>query len=576
MAQIKYLAFNEIASLDVAGLPEDDQQGLFRFKADLFDKFHSVSALQRGSAVPYISLHSVNSKGEVIQDLNVDFFFKTIDYANMSQGNRYGERPVMSIKSVELKTSQPPGSGYLYFTEVALDLKIHSPTALNDAQVMSLILPGMSHRLVYGWNSVGPNGNEFLNEKQELTFQVTTYDLNYDETGQVELLVRGMALNDEFNNTLVGDTGQTLRNDLVSDRGADGIARKKERNRVFEDHIENLKDTAGGPISAELIQEIALDYNSREKEARGKITAEIKTRRKTLEDTASDGNFTFHDVVRIMLGPTLEALSSDVWPDVDEFRIVYGDVNEKAQGGGIPNSLAEFPINVERFKSQVNDATRRGVFAFTVKQFLNMLVNNFLENDQLWDENRNQGSDPENPPPFNKPEIVVFFNNRVGDKGGRIMELLIHDVNFGLPVTTEAVTSGKVSEGERERLILGESGLLPLRLGHAQSFVKKVSLTQVRDNAMKTAMIVSMFQDRQDGPRSSKLPSQANKSIATNPLRLPVQGTIDVLGHVRWKPFKAFYLDAGTPLVTGVYKIMAVKSKLSADGFNTVLDIFPN
>ncbi len=574
MATIKYLAFNAIPDLDVAAIEEDEQKSLFRFQGDFFEQFHSVSALQRSSAIPFISLHSLNQKGEIIQNLNIDFFFKSIDFASMNQSNRYGERPVMSLKSIELKTSQPPGSGYLYFTDVALALKIHSPTALSDASIMSLTLPGMSHRLVYGWSSVGPNGNAFLNERQELTFQVTTYDLNYDETGQVDLIVRGMALNDEFNNTLVGDTGQTLRNDLISDRGADGIARKKARNAVYEEHLEGIKDTVGGPISAELVDQIAIGYESREKEARGKITKEIARRRKELAET-DKVTYSFHDVVSIMLGPTLQALATDVWPDVDEFRVVYGDINEKARDGTIPVSLAEFPINVEKFKSQVNDAVRRGVFALTVKQFLNMLINNFLENDQLWTDTR-QVEDPENPPPFNKPDIIVFFTNRVGDKGKRVMELLIHDVNFGLPVTTLAVTSGKKSEAEREQLIIGESGLLPLRLGHANSFVKKMSLTQVRDNSMKSALIKRMYDDRQDGPRSSKPASLSNKATANNPTRLPVQGTLEVMGHVRWKPFKAFFLDSGTPLVTGIYKIMGVTHKLSADGFNTTLEIFPN
>lgn len=570
MPSVNYFTFsqpvNQLAQSPKLLQDVDAKNPLFKFESDFFDNLHAISPTELARSVPYISIFSLDLNGEVIADLNTSFFFDAIDFSKMNEGRRYGDIPVMSLKSVEIKTSQPPGSGYLYFTDVVINLKLHAPEYLTSAQVISLTLPGMNHMIEYGWNSPSKYLNDF---KERLLFQIATYDLKYDETGQIDLIVRGKALNDFFNNTLLGDEGQLIASNLVSNRGADGLARNKERLQQYEAYLREVVEKKD-VIDHAIAEATADDFTPIENIARGVISQRMRERRIALEsEKQKEGNFLLHDVINILFKPTFEAMV-DIWPAIKEFRIIYGDVNEKAAGGTIPKSLAEFPINAEKLNSLIKKEIEKGSYSLTCKQLMNILMNDFIENDQLWKKKKEDNSD------FNKPDIVLNFSNRyLPDTKEQVIEMTLHDVNFDIPVTTSSTPPGKSSKAESEKPFI-DAGLLPLRLGHANSFVKKANLTQVRDQAMKTAMIVRMFENRSISPRSSKAPSLQNLSIPTNPLRLPIQGTIDVLGHTKWKPFRSFYLDAGSFLVSGVYKIMSVSHKLSAGEFSTVLEIFPN
>src|SRR5690606_14409595 len=132
----------------------------------------------------------------------------------------------------------------------------------------------------------------------------------------------------------------------------------------------------------------------------------------------------------------------------------------------------------------------------------------------------------------------------------------------GIPPTIPNEPSKKASKAEGISQVVDSSGkpLPVLQVGHANSFIKKLSLTQISDSAMKAVLLERMARDRKYGPRSTK--SHEIRAGKVTPLTLPLKGDMVVLGHPSWKPFRSFYLDADIYLVDGVYKIMEVTHNL--------------
>jgi len=569
----KYYSFsqpgNVTNSLDGTLSDVDATNPLFNFDQEFFNKLHGVSPDELARSVPYISLHTVDLQGEIIEDLNVNFFFKTTDLSKLGQNIRYADRPTMSLKSLEVSTSL--ASGYLYYTDVNLTLRIHSPADLTRTTITSLIFPGMPHLLEYGWNSP----NEFLNDsKERLLFQIVTYDLNIDETGQVDLVVRGKALNDNFNNVLVGDSGDLIQSEIINNSESDGIARNREKVEKYVEYLNNTK-TSGGQQSNDydLVRILAENYKKIENKARGTISTKFKEKLDQLGAAATDGIIPLHDLVYIMCNDTFDGLTS-AWPRVGEFRFIYGDVNETIRGSTVPASLAEFPINLKKFFRLIKSEVQNGAHVITLQRFLNLVADNFIENEDIW---KDQLSDSDSEF-FNKPEIVINFSNRNGAGDAGIMECTFHDVKFGIPATTTQLPVQKASKSDAETAVVDSSSQpLPiLRVGHANSFVKKLNMAQITDQAMKAVFIERAFRDRKDGPRSTK-PAAANiAATSTTPLTLPLKGNLRVLGHPDWRPFRSLFLDVGIFLVDGVYKLMEVRHILSADGFDTDIVLMYN
>ncbi len=547
----------------------DQTNPIFNFEQSFFDKLQGVSTLELARSVPHVSVHTLDLNGEIIEDLNINFFFKTIDLNKLGQGIKHADRPVMSLKNIELKTSL--ASGYLYYTDVNLSIKIHSPAVLTQTTITSLIFPGMPHLLEYGWNSP----NEFLNDsKERLMFQVVTYSLNIDETGQIELTVQGKALNDNFNNTLVGDVGNPIESEFINDSESGGIHHNKEKIQKYIDYLKEVQKSGGQQShDYDLTREIATSYKSIEKIARGTISAKFREKKKQLKEHAKGGTIKLHDLIHTLCDETFSAMTN-AWPRVSELRFIYGDINETIRNGMVPQSLSEFPIDLDRFDKMVKRETQRGQFVMTVQRLLNLLADEFIENEDIWkDALVDRVADI-----YNKPEIVINFSNRngAGDKG--VMEITFHDVKNGIPATTAQLPKGKAAEATAESAVVNSSSQpLPiLRVGHANSFVKNLSMSQITNSSMKAVLIERMAKDRKITARSTKVQSKAIASVPTTPLTLPLRGSLRVVGHREWKPFRALYLSSGIFLVDGVYKIMEVSHNLSADGFTTDLVLMYN
>lgn len=566
---VKYYTFSQVQLDTVDGVQEggDTQNPLFNFPQGFFQKLQGVSANELGRSVPYISLHTIDLNGEIMEDMNLKFFFRPIDVQNIHQQVQRGERPIMSLKDVSLKTTL--ASGYLYYTDVTLTLVVHSTSVLSQSTITSLIFPGMPHLLEYGWSSP----NEFLNaSKERLLFQVVTYDLNVSEKGEVTLVVRGKAFNDAFNNTYVGDNGDLIESDLINNAEADGINHNKQRIEKYVEYLKSTKTTGGKQSSDyDIARQAAVVYKTVEKKARGKISKEFLRRRTQLQDLAKDGIVTLHDVIYTLCGDTFKALTES-WPRASEFRFVYGDINETIRGTKIPKNLAEFPIDLDLLNNRIKKEIKKGQIVITVQKMLNMLAKDFVENEELWKDQISQ-TDAEF---YNKPEIVINFTNRNGGTNRSVMEVIFHDAKQGIPATTSRLPKGKAPTEEAKKKVIEGTNLPVLKLGNANSFIRNLNLSQITNQAMRAVFLQRMSKDRLTTVRSAQPQSTALKAVPTSPLTLPLRGSIEVLGHPDWKVFRSLYLDASIFLIDGVYKIMEVEHVLNKDGYITRMVLLYN
>lgn len=565
---VKYFTIDPAElSQNIDGQVDTEDNPFANLTQEFFDELQSISSIELAQSSPYISLFTVNLNGEIIEDLNVSYFFNAQETDSIDSQIRYKNRPTMSFDSIDLITRNP--SGDIYISEVVMKLKIHSLTELSKTSLISLVIPGSPHLLEYGWKSP----NEFLNSNREsVYFQVRNYTLNYNEVSEVDLTIYGTVLAENFKNTLVGDVGEPIETENISNEEADGINHKKQRIEKLIESIEELKNSSGQNTTNPQIARLSAEaYNKNENIAREVINISFNQKMEKLRELVdpSTGNVTLHDLIYTLCNDTFVALT-DIWPKVDEFRIIYGSFNKTLDLASVPRSLADFPINYKRFVKKIENSVERGDFALNIQRLINLLVTEFLSNEEVWRANIDS-TDAET---YNSPYIRTNFFNRSRGNDGHVLEYHIFDAKAFTPSTLASLPEGKTSPEEFEESVV-QNNITPLgiiRLGHAQSFVKKTELQQVVDESMKSVLIERMAQDRLEGPRSTKTKNRP-QARGVQPLTLPLEGNLEVIGHPAWKPFKSFYIDAGLFLINGAYLVLETTHTLRAGDFTTRLKI---
>lgn len=242
------------------------------------------------------------------------------------------------------------------------------------------------------------------------------------------------------------------------------------------------------------------------------------------------------------------------------FDIVYGSFNDKCLSYS-GKSIADFPIDYERFMLWIKDRSTKGQRTIYVKDLLNTLVSDFLGNDEYI-----KGASKTGGEEFKSPNVVVNFTN-IGDS----LSLMIVDVNSGVPITTSELPLGKASSGEVERKF-AEKDIPVITLANMNSFIKTIGFQNITDANMETVLIERAMNNSYFSPRDPIFNSELQQAQNTTPLSLPLQGNATVLGHVAWKPFRAFYLSTGIFMVDAVYVIQKVTHVLSREGFETQLE----
>ncbi len=571
----------------------DNKNPLFNFDSNFFQKFESVSTLDLASSVPYISLSSIDLNGQVVDNFNTLFFHRTIDFDAFNTQEKHPDRPEMSLKNVVIRSNL--ASGYLYFTEVIVNLKIHKITESVSGKLMSLLFPGIPLRLEYGWNC---QTNTFLDEKEILFFSIKNYTMSLDATGQIDLSLVGMAFNEKFNNALVGDIGTELQSSDFKEQGGEnilnqaqigGLAHTKQQIEQTLSYLTQLRDRPNnnGVLDISLVSSYAEAYQSLEKRATGKIKQkfnelyrQLSTLKKTnaaffpeqtniTQSGTRQGVFvTIHDIISVLCGETLNALEGKIFPAGKNYRFVYGAFNANT-GNFSDKCIADFPIRWKDFEIMIKELKRDGFAVPTVEAVINGLITNFLANETYW---RSLNLNTQN---LNVPNVILHFASHKNGSQEIIQASLI-DIDKDTPVTTRSLREmGRqlVSLQDIENAIVGNPARIPIfKFGHSNSFNKGIELSHISDQSMKSVLIERANRNRIANERLPIPLRTALNSEVDFPLFLPIKGGWQCIGHPAWKPFRFFYLSTGFYILDAIYKITSFEHTLSAENFVSKLE----
>lgn len=574
----KYLYVNTAPTKTKAGtveeLPDKASNPVFNFDQSFIDGLEGITALELNQSQAYIDLAAIDMGGEVIENFSVNFLNRNIDFEQLGSGLRYSDRPEMSLVNAQIQSSNY--TGYLYISEVTLNIKLHKPDSLTTTTLISLLFPEQNFRLTYGWNSP----NDFLNDsKQTLHFSIKNYNINIDTDGQINLTIMGTAEFDRFNNTYIGDEGAEVNTPFVNNQEFDGLNALLRKRKAYDEHLKAVKDQESSQNDVDLLKTMAFTFKDAEKLVRGSIRKKFAERWARLRELTQEIEFgkkkvkvvTLHDVVFTMCNETLDALdtASPGAPEGNEFRVIYGEFNDQA-GSFKGQSIADFPIVLSELKGCFKRAFP-GVH--TVGKLFNCLIDEFIENEEYW-KRLLSGNELET---FDKVDVYIRIENRIktnksSGKDEKISEIMFLDIHKDIPQTTANLGDGKKSQQEIEDSVTGGLEFPILRLGHAQSYIKNINLSHIVDQAMKSVLIYRQNQNRIQAARSTLVAGSELSGAPTKPLRLPFKGTLSVVGHTGWRPFRAFYLSTGIFIIDGVYKILNVKHNLSNAGFVTEIE----
>lgn len=263
---------------------------LFNFDRSFGEDLLKLKPIDLAQSVPYISIKIMDLGGKVLDDLNVSFFQKQIDFSKINGPERFTDRPLLSLSSVEISTDL--SFGPMYMTSVDLNIKIHKKDQLSDRTILGLLFPGCPILLEYGWNSP----SEFLNNsKQKLLLSVTNYEISLDETGQADLIVHCMGFQDLFNNTIIGDlnTIEFSKGDKEEKELA-GLFHNYKHLSKFLEYLEALKNTdSNNSNDYSLVKDSAKSYKNLEQKTLGKISKNFSIYLQALSNRKLRNNITF-------------------------------------------------------------------------------------------------------------------------------------------------------------------------------------------------------------------------------------------------------------------------------------------
>lgn len=581
---------------------EESANPLFGFSQNFVDNLQKITPLELGSAVPFVALRALDDKGGVIHDFNKELFFKQIDFSKINSGERYVDRPGSSL--IELKIKSSTASGYIYFQDVTFQIKLHKPDITLNSTLIALLFPGMPMQLEYGWNS--NSENETLNKKEKLNFALRSYNISYTQDGQIDLTIQGTAFNERFNNTLVGDEGgdinellnknlsQEQRSDLLRQDTTSGLYGTIEN---YQKYFKNVKENPdkSGLRDMKVVDAMMESYESVMNKARGKIRENFEKNVKQLKKVKQSGAqykegnnieqelfkgkeggmVTVHDLISTLCERTFDTL-----PKVfgnPTIRMVYGlfhnEVGKNENGRFKNQSIADFPIDLVKFRELVGEYTQSsGTSVLTIEGLFTLLISNFFHNEGYWKqlEGTKDG--------IRIPHMYLALNNYKVNKE-TIMDIALIDTNKDIPLTSGIIKDfintkdGKVSINDFEKAIKSKAKKIPIiKLGHGNSFIRDLKMSNVMDEYIKAALIKRMADSSSTYTRSFIPPGLQNAiegSDDKTPLHLPLQGTMNVLGNVDWKPFRAFGLISGIFPIDGLYVILDVEHTINNQGFFT-------
>jgi hypothetical protein len=316
---------------------------------------------------------------------------------------------------------------------------------------------------------------------------------------------------------------------------------------------------------------------------------------KKKKDLIHKGWIRLMDLVKEMCEDEIvEALKAyDVQKDV-RTQIVWGYFNERAGDYGSAMNedrlvpLYEFLIPVEKFKDRMQEYASSLENPTVRLDAVWNIIKGFFEDSSLLKNNNTIEYNL-----FTPVNIATWITTEVDADGTAWSKMYIVDRNYGADFNENltGIFRGEdpdaidgengteqmipLSDAER-RAILNEKGVAYINMLEANAFAKGIRLQGETDAHQINIAINDAYQQELS---LADLQREANPAETTENLsvydrvRLIVHGTLDVIGHPEWRPFKTMYLFTGSEEWDGWYNIVNVSQSWTSALPKTTLEL---
>lgn len=546
-----------------------------------------TSAADLSSAVPFIKILRVkNGRPDDVNPLLNTFFQKPPEFgSSIASHMRYGDRPPISLDKIEI--AQELSYGLLTKTSVTINLVVHRADAFlafnrgkfeltDENRWVSLITPGVSHLIEYGWRGAGANplfnGEGFIDEQgsdinsqdtrklfidstKTILFTTSTYNFSITNNGEIKLDIKGY-LNGDY---LIRDVMLAENKEVKKDAKQATAAKGEVPIRHFFTNIEYDK------LKEELTKLI-----------KGFKSVEIPHGKQSKTE-----KITLYDVLNVLrIGESITELASKHW-NYKDVKLYIGDFNNKCPVTSeklgtrelAGKSIGDFVFEKSDLYNLLGNMIRGGV-TITISSFLDRFLA-IINNPSSW---QTKGK---NPLKIDQPTVKIKIAERRVSATEKEMLLLIFDVmneekRFGLDdrfynFEDNSLTRARIKE------LMNERNVPVLSLGKGNSFIKDANFEIIMDNGIFTSQVEKtskQLNTRQDFISFSEAANQQNRLDSFHTIwQSGIQGTLTTIGNFCFDMFGILWIDFGVSLWDGPFRITKKTDIIEAGNFTTNLEI---
>ncbi len=596
---------------DGKNAPITSEKGFFVMDGHLLNAMRKASSIDLAMTDSYIKIFYYDKDNKRNKTINVDLIKNPeFDAANLLENEG---RPQVALMGVDISVS--PNSSQRLTSNIDLKFKVYDKSALDPGGVLypfffSAFPFGIEYGLVYNGESEDRTLNKLLNWRELRMCNAYSFDLTIDEKGIFDFTIHSSTgANHAFNRMYLGSHA-LKESGLIRDNYTLAYEQLKAVRSALSEVETKAVNEAG--ISKKKAKKISASLKTIEKKYEKNTIGTRKifgnylaNRLKELSTYAIKhpyytGNkkqkkkewVYLRDALRILaLDDLSESLLLYATKDHMTPAIVWSRFNEKC-GDFAGQSMDRFLIPLEDLKHKLSDqadvVNQPGV---QLDAFISILMG-YL-NDQTAYKTNNKGQDLYNG--FVRCDPVYFIEQDIqGDV--EYLQIVFADRKRGIEFVEnfaqikdphdeqvekldgegEPPAPAPMSRGEKLQH-LKDTNVAYLRTLEAGAFVKSIRMSAETD-----PYLINMNFNKMYGYRSimsdldhETVPIAKHETQGhTDKIRMPLRGTIELVGHPSWKPMKSIYLFLGSEEFDGWYQIQSVTHSYSIGLPTTSIEVF--
>lgn len=544
---------------------------LNRSSQKTIDLLESISSIDMALAVPFLRITRIDPQTRKptvgVPPLNV-FLQKTPRFGSSIEG-RFSERPPSSLELFSIATKQ----NYGHIIEQHIEMKIiaHRPSAVFDSPDSvwsSLITPGDTHLVEYGWAGSSKNGlvngfgfddddalggRVFIPSQKAILFSTYYYTFSIKNTGEIEFSIKGMQNgNLVFRQIQLGDVLEShddVQESRKSHSKTPAINRKeKSKNNLLRKKLQTL-------LSSLLKKE----------------GASTRKGKKTLVK--------FVDILNVLLAKTITTRCTD-W-GYDKIDLIIGRFNPNIAPTSKEfiingDEIAEFMIPFDVVKKVIEAATRKGA-DLTIQTFIESLLSSSINSATTWAPGE---LDEKSRLSTRLPQIMVKVIDESTLKTKRLKITIfdsVRDLIALFPEETRLYGDEVISRKKiKEKLMQAKVPFISL--GKANSFIIDSNFEVEMDPQIQRAKIdaAAKFLKTRSEVTSKSLrdivkdsPNEYHQIFSS-----AIRGTITMIGNFAFDTFASMWVDFQVNIWDGPFVVRQRTDTITSSGFETMLEVY--